>query len=132
MTVQQTIDALFAQLDRGIPMQDIMRANERAAGYRVVVPGDEPWLSAADWHSTITVSVDRHIVRLVAILANNPGSGAFRRTVRSIIAAGLTPCVIEPTHEMRTTLKRWNWKCKRKGCGLNSEEQWMPRKSFSI
>lgn len=132
MTIQQTIDALLAQLDRGTPMQDIMRANERAAGYRVVVPGDVPWLSVADWHPTVTVSIDRNVVRLVAILANNPGNGALRRTVSGILAAGLTPCVIEPTHEMRATMKRWNWKCRRKGHGLDTEEQWTPRKSFSI
>lgn len=131
MTIQQHIDALFAELDGGKKMHEIMRANEVGAGNTVVVPGDVPWLSIADWHPTVVVSVKGRVVRLVAILASRPGNGAFRRTVAGIIAAGLTPAVIEPTHEMRATMKRWKWKCRRAGYGLETEEQWRPRKSFS-
>lgn len=133
-TTQQIMNAIKATLRNGRPMQEVMRDMERAAGYRVVVPGNEAWLSADDWDATVTVSVDdRHkTVRLVAILAKHPGSGAFRRTVKAIMAAGFTPCVIEPTHEMRATMRRWNWYPRRVGHGFESEEQWRPRKSFSI
>lgn len=127
-TAQQYIDALFAAIDRGEQMQDIMRGYERKAGYRVVVPGDEPWLPAEDWDETITVSVDGHKVRLVVILAKRPGTGAFKRLVAGIEKAGLTPCIIEPSREMQATLTRWGWKPRRYGYGLESETQWTPRR----
>lgn len=130
MSIQQHIDALFAELDGGKQIHEIMRDNERRDGARVVVPGEVSWLSADDWHPTVVASIDGRVVRLVAILANRPGSGAFRRTVAAIIDAGLIPAVIAPTHEMRATLKRWRWKCRHIGYGLESEEQWRPRKSF--
>lgn len=130
MGTQQMIDALFAELNSGKKMHEIMRENERRDGARVVVPGEVQWLSAADWHPTVVVSVAGRSVRLVAILANSPGNGAFRRTVAAIMAAGLVPTVIEPTHAMRATMKRWKWKCRHVGYGMNSEEQWRPRKSF--
>lgn len=134
MTTQQIMDAIEALMRDGRPMQDIMRENERKEGYRVVVPGDEVWLSADDWDATVTVSVDdkRRTVRLVAILAKSPGRGAFRRTVRAIMDAGMTPCVIEPTQEMRYTMQRWKWAARRVGHGFHSEEQWRPRKGFKI
>lgn len=133
-TTQQFMDALFAALNDGRPMQYIMRENERAEGYRVVLPGEESWLSADDWDPTVTVSVDekRKTVRLVAILAKQPGTGALRRTIRAILAAGLTPCIVEPTREMRATMQRWNWYPRRQGRDLNTEEQWRPRKDFTI
>lgn len=126
------MDALFSSLDKGGKMHEIMRANEVAAGYRVVLPGTVDWLSAADWHPTITVSTDGKTVRLVAILALNPGKGALRRTVAGIMGAGLVPCIVEPTREMRSTMQRWNWKCKRVGYGMDCEEQWRPRKSLKV
>lgn len=134
MTTQQIVDAIETVMRDGRPMQEIMRDMERKSGYRVVIPGQEPWLSLADWDQTVTVSVDdkRKTVRLVAILARNPGNGALRRTVKAIIEAGLTPCVIEPTREMRATMQRWNWAVRRVGHGFEGEEQWRPRKSFSI
>lgn len=131
-TTQQIMDALFEALDSGAAMHEIMRNNERSAGYRVVIPGDETWLSADDWHPTVTVSVDGQTVRLVAMLANNPGGGALKRTVRAILSAGMVPCIIEPSREMRETMKRWNWYPRRVGSGMESEEQWRPRKTFSI
>lgn len=134
MTTQQIMDAIEAVMRDGRPMQEIMRDAERKSGFRVVVPGEVLWLSADDWDATVTVSVDdKHkTVRLVAILAKSPGKGAFRRTVRAIMDAGLTPCVVEPTHEMRATMQRWRWAPRRVGRGFDSEEQWRPRKGFKI
>lgn len=132
-TTQQIMDAVFATLDSGKPMHEIMRANEREAGFSVVVPGERSWLSADDWHPTVVVSTAGKEVRLVAILANRPGSGALRRTVKSIMDAGLVPVVVEPTREMRETMRRWKWKVRHVGHGfMDREEQWRPRKSFSV
>lgn len=122
----EQLDRLFAQIGTGQRMEDIMRDDEAKAGRRVVKPGDEPWFSAADWHHSNVVSVDGDTVRLIAIWALNPGGGAFRRLVAAIHAAGLKPCIVEPTHEMRQTLKRWGWRGRRYGHGFESEERWRP------
>ncbi len=127
MDAQTHIAKLFTALDSGQRMEDIMRADERAKGYRVVLPGEVPWLPAEDWHQTIVVSIDGKRVRLVAILASRPGNGAFRRLVAAIQAAGLIPVVIEPTREMRETLTRWRWKRRYAGYGFETEEHWRPR-----
>jgi hypothetical protein len=127
-TAQQHIDALFAALDSGAEMQDILRGYEREAGRRIVLPGDEPWLPAEDWDPTITVSVDGTKVRLVAILAKRPGTGAFRRLISGIEQAGLTPCMVDPIRSMQETLTRWGWKPRRYGYGIECETQWTPRR----
>lgn len=126
MAAIPSIEALFEALDAGQRIEEIMREEERAAGRRVVLPGDEPWLSSDDWHPTVVVSIDKREVRLVAILALRPGSGAFSRTVAGIRSAGLLPVIVEPTREMRATLLRWGWSVRRSGVGFESEEQWRP------
>lgn len=125
-----TADYLGKLLDRMAtkPIHEIMREDERERGYRVVVPGEVPWLSADDWHPTIVVSIDGPKVRLIAILANRPGQGSFRRLIMGITAAGLVPVVIAPTKELRDTLKRWGWRERNRGYGLNYEERWSPRR----
>lgn len=128
MTAGQYIDALARTLALGAPIEDVMRADERAAGNRIVRPGDEPWFSISDWHPSVVVSISGKRVRLVAILAQKPRNGSLHRLVTGIQSAGLIPVIIEPTNELRSTLKRWNWKCRRKGLGFSSEEQWCPRR----
>lgn len=110
------------------PIHEIMREDERERGNRVVVPGKVPWLSADDWDPTIVVSLDHKDVRLIAILANSPGNGSFRRLVAGIQAEGLTPVVLAPSIELRATLRRWGWRCRYVGRGVTREEQWRPRK----
>lgn len=121
------LDRLFAQLDRGASVADIMREDERMAGYKVIRPGDIPWLSLEDWDPSIVVSLDGNRVRLVAILARNPGNGALRSLIAAIEAQGLVPQIIAPTHEMRVTVKRWGWRMRMKGSGFEAQEIWYPR-----
>ena len=120
------LDRIFAALDAGARIEEMMRDDERAAGRKVVVPGEAVWLSAEDWHPTVVVSVDGRDVRLVAILALRPGSGALTRTVAGIRSAGLRPVIVEPTREMRATCQRWGWRMERHGKGFLSEERWVP------
>lgn len=120
------VEAVFALMDSGRSMAEVMRDDERSAGRRVVVPGDEPWLSRDDWHHSVVVSIDGRRVRLVAIIALEPGKGALRRTVAGIIAAGLKPVIVEPTREMRETMRRWQWRRSTAGHGFRSEERWSP------
>lgn len=119
---------LMTQVGAGLDMASIMKSDEIKAGRRVVKPGDEPWLPAEDWYSDVIVSVDGDTVRLVAIRARNPGHGAFRRLIAGIEAAGLKPCVLEPVPEMAATLKRWGWKHRRYGIGIEAEERWRPNR----
>lgn len=122
--LSELIDRMAAK-----PIHEIMRDDERERGHRIVVPGEVAWLPADDWHHTVVVSIAGDKVRLIAILANRPGTGAFRRLVSAINEAGLMPVVIAPSYEMRATLKRWGWKGRTSGYGLDSEERWAPRRN---
>ena len=117
----------------GGEIHNLIRADESAKGYRVVRPGDAPWLSKEDWRETIVVSVDGERVRLVLIHAKQPGRGAFTRLVDAVRGAGLIPCVMSPTKQLEDTLKRWkSWKWKRveRGVGMEREVWWEPRRGF--
>lgn len=105
---------------------EAMREDERAAGFRVVLPGDEPWLPSLDWHDDVTVSTDGKIVRIIAIRARKENDGAFSRLVTGIIRAGLTPVVIEPMLSMPGIMARWKWERREFGEGFTREEQWWP------
>jgi len=111
------------------PIHKIMRDDERALGHTPVIPGDVPWLSPADWPHHVVVSLAGSKVRIIAIVANEPGNGAFRRLIDGIAAANLTPVVIAPSNEMRATLKRWGWRERSRGYGLSHEERWSPKRS---
>ena len=119
---------LVAQRAMGLDMTAIMRSDEIKAGRRIVKPGDEPWLPLEDWHPGVVVSMEGDTVRLIAIRARNPGTGAFRRLIAGIEAAGLRHCVLEPVPAMEATLKRWGWKSRRHGMGVNAEERWTIRR----
>jgi hypothetical protein len=123
---------LTSLLDRmqSMPIEEIMRQDERERGNRVVKPGDEPWLLETDWPDHIVISVtSKREVRIIAIIAKKPGAGAFTRLVGLIRSAGLVPVVLAPSNEMRTTLRRWRWRQRYVGHGFDSEEQWRPPRS---
>lgn len=128
-TISQMIEQVMAHMD-GRPAFEVMRADETARGNEIVVPGETSWLPSEDWDPTIVVSRSGKEIRLIAILALNPGRGAFRRTLAGIMSAGLTPVVIAPTSLMRSTLKRWGWFPRHIGKGWDHEEQWRPRKDW--
>ncbi len=131
MTVEQMIAQVIEAMD-GRPMWEIMRRDEVAKGNSVIVPGDAPWLSADDWDPTIIVSQSGKEIRLIAILAKQPGTGAFKRTVAGILGADLVPVVIEPLGSMSVILKRWGWSKRIVGSGfMEREEQWRPRKGWT-
>ena len=111
-------------------MTDFLRQIERSNGYEVIVPGERPWLSSADWDRDIVVSLDEKEVRLVTLLAKKPGNGALRRTVDGIIEDGLVPVICAPLDHMEHILKRWRWKCKISGTGFHLKEEWRPRSDF--
>jgi|SRR5882672_5662823 len=126
------LDELFKAMEAGVPICDLMRADERIAGYEVVLPGDVSWLPSEDWDETVVVSKNDKHVRLVAILAKRQCTGSLHRTIAGIIAAGLIPQIIEPTNEMRATCKRWGWRSRRIGRGFESQEIWYPRVTATL
>ncbi len=104
-----------------------MREDEEAAGFTLLTPGDRPWFLRVDWPDNAIVSTDGKSVRIVAIIAQRPGTGAFRRMVDGIRADGLTPIVVEPIGTtMPAILKRWGWKRKRVGRGFQAHDTWQP------
>jgi len=106
-----------------------MIEDEIAAGRAVMQPGSV-WpfdFPAADWVFPTVVSHDGREVHIVAILAQNPGSGAFRRLIANIEAAGLSPVVVCPVGVvMPAILKHWRWKRRIVGRGFDRVDEWRP------
>lgn len=102
----------------GTPMAG-MTASEVARGYVPVPVGSVPWLPLDDWHATDLVTLDGKEVRIVAIVANNPHTGAFKRLLAGIEAAGLSPVVIAALPELEAILRRWRWR-------KNARKEWRP------
>ena len=98
---------------------EAMRQDERKKGYRIILPGDEPWLPRIDWPDNICISQSGNKVRIIAIYAREPGKGAFRRMIDGIKAAGLTPVVVCPFSHMEEILTRWGWT-------NHGNEEWTP------
>lgn len=105
-----------------------MRDAERERGFRVVIPGEERWLSTDDWHESGVVSVDGAEVRIVAVLAKRTGS--FRRLLASLASFGLKPVVVCPIGPfMPAIMKHYGWVKRELGSGWELEEQWRPNGS---
>ena len=125
MERQELLDRAATLLASREPVYESMRAAERERGFRVVVPGEERWLSSDDWHHSVVVSVDRDEVRLVAILARQTGS--FRRLLASLASHGLRPVVVCPIGPiMPAILAHYGWEKREIGSGWDAEEQWRP------
>lgn len=92
------------------PSWQILHDAERRRGFTVVPVGSVPWLSADDWYEHDCVSLDGDEVRLVAIYARRPGTGALSRLILRILDAGLRPAVVCPFPAMLAILQRWGWR----------------------
>jgi hypothetical protein len=101
--------------------------NEMQAGFRIVRPGQAPWLPLCDWHEDTIASTNQFRVRLVALIARDPGRGAFRRLVEAIQREGMVPVVVEPFNDLAQILTRWKWKHRLIGRGEFVHWVWYPR-----
>lgn len=127
MERQELLDRAAALLAQRGPIYESMRAAERERGFRVVLPGEERWLSPDDWDQSVVVSQDGAEVRLVAILARKPGS--FRRLLASLASHGLRPVVVCPIGPiMPAILAHYGWTMRTLGSGWDAEEQWRPNR----
>jgi hypothetical protein len=97
-----------------MPIWEVMREDEFARGYDVIVPGDEPWFPAADWHSTSVVSKSLTEVRIIAINAEKRNQGALHRMVDSIVACGLCPVIVGPVSPHMALLGLASGGCRRR------------------
>lgn len=107
----------------------LMLADEAKAGRRPVQPGEPaPFdFPAEDWPFPQVVSIDGDEVRLIAIRAAVERSGALKRLVASIRAAGLTPVIVAPVGvAMPAILRRWGWVGTVKGDGWEQVDEWRP------
>lgn len=112
----------------------LMIESEIAAGRQIIQPGDaEPFLFLADdWVYPAVVSYSGRDVWITAILAKHPGRGAFRRLIGNIQGAGLRPVVVEPIGQMMPAiLKRWGWRGRRVGSGIDQTSEWRPSSSLA-
>ena len=125
MTDREIPDGTIERLAQRLatkPIHEIMRDDERAAGYRVIFPGEFSWFPLLDWCNTCVVSINDRDVRLVAIRASRPRAGAFRRLISGIKTAGLRPVVVSPIGDaMPAIMKKWRWK--RRTIGTTFETQ---------
>ena len=122
---QALLDRAAAILADRTPIYIRMRAAERARGFRVVLPGQEPWLPRRDWRKSVVVSVADDEVRLVAVLARRPGS--FTRLLAALRRVPLTPVIVCPIGPiMPAYVRRHGWRMTRAGDGWDAEDQWRP------
>jgi hypothetical protein len=123
----EQVMAAFNRLMAGDDPAAMMREAEVHKGYRLVPVGSVRWLSLEDWGANNVVSTDGHEVRLVAIGAKRPHTGAFKRLVAAIEAAGYRPVIVCPLFEMERIMRSWGWKRREVGVEFDErEEQWRP------
>lgn len=100
---------------------------ETSRGHQIVPVGSVPWLPAEDWGPRDVVAVDGTEVRIVAITSNRPGTGALRRMLAGIEAAGLTPVIVCPFEQMTAILERWGWSKAEVGHDFDTRaDEWRP------
>lgn len=118
---------VFARLLAGDDPAAMMREAEVKKGHKLVPVGSVKWLPKKEWRRDAVVSRAGREVRLVAIMAREPGAGAFRRLLDGIAAAGLKPVVVCPMPTMTSILIRWGWRCREVGDSFDTrEDQWRP------
>jgi hypothetical protein len=111
-------------------MAGLMIESEINAGHQPVQPGCvSPFaFPLTDWPFPQVISLDGSEVRLVAIRASNPGSGALSRLIEAIQDAGLRPVIVAPVGSaMPAILRHWGWRWRVVGRGWEQVEEWRPR-----
>jgi hypothetical protein len=112
---------------------EAMRQGEIARGAKIVMPGSVPWLPVDDWIDDIVVSQIGINIRIVAVFARKPGTGAFSRLVTGIAKAGLWPVVVCPFPDMDRIVRRWGWTETIVGATFDDQQdQWMPSREWLL
>jgi len=105
---------------------DKIKATEVAQGFSIVETAR--WLDPEDWDRWTIVSQDHRRIRLVALSARIPYSGAFTRLIDRIVCEQMVPVVVEP-NEFLTAWCRKHWFRKRSsGRGQFKATIWYPKR----
>lgn len=125
---QRVLDEVQRCLEPPLGARGMMIENEQAAGAVIIPLGavDPIAFPSEDWEPGCT-SLKGSEIRIVAIQARHPRSGAFRRLLASIAAAGLKPVIVTPVGDVMPKLvRRWKWRRTIAGTGFDSSEEWRP------
>ena len=101
-----------------------MIASELEQGFTLVK--DAAWLDWHEWDEHTIITQDNKRVRLVALQAKNPGTGAFTRLIRKIFACNQHPVLVEPNQLLIDWCERHDFRSKRIGKGKYRHELWYP------
>lgn len=89
-------------------VRQVIARDELARGFTLVEVGSA-LLPNEDWHQDTIVSRHGDAVRLVLLVATNPGAGALTSLLARIKAAGLRAQIIAPTRSLADALLRRGW-----------------------
>ncbi len=131
MTLESLLDGILDGSLSDEKLQERMIRDEERRGFKVIRVGEEPlFLPSEDWHSLSFVSRNRRDIRLVGIIALNPGTGAFSRLVDKIIFSGMRPILVHPTYDSADIVQRWGWQHQVVGNGMSREDWFVPTKKW--
>jgi hypothetical protein len=105
---------------------DKIRAREVNCGYSIITQAR--WLDPEDWDRWTIVSQDDRRIRLVALQATVPYSGAFTRLIDRIITENHVPVVVQPNAFLTLWCRR-HW-FRQRACGRNELRHviWYPKR----
>jgi hypothetical protein len=105
---------------------DQRKAAELALGYSIIAQAR--WLDPGEWTKECIVTQDDRRIRLVALQARCPHTGAFTRLIENIIMERHVPVIVAPD-VMLTEWCRRHWFRKR-NCGIGHLRHviWYPQR----
>lgn len=118
--MRREIERLFHALDSGQCISELIAADEKSAGRRVIRPGDAPWLPPDDWEPGTLCAVNDGRARLVLLHAKKEGFGALTRLLEALLKERLRPVVVAPTRDLQSTLSRRGWR------KVRNADEWTP------
>lgn len=127
--INQRAEALAKAIEDAGGVEAMMVNHEARLG-NTIFDGDAQWWIAEDFTDRCILSTRGKIVRIIAIEAKRPGTGAFRRLIIRICKSGLTPVVVAPLGLMEFIMKRWGWGQQIIGSGDARIVQYRPTKKW--
>jgi hypothetical protein len=97
---------------------------EMEQGHEIVSP--QWW--GEDWTHRTIISQDGDRIRLIALEAKNPHSGAFTRLIENILRRRLFPVVVEPNELLEGWCIRHGWRGRVIGHGKYRHWVYHPRR----
>ncbi len=119
--------AIEACLADGRPISEQLREAEQRRGFVLAdmrLPRWQEW-SPDSVVSSVNAPGLPMFLRLVLIIAEKPGTGAFTRLVANMNRVGLVPLVLDPTEEFYAMLHRRGWRELLIGETFEDRECWM-------